>query len=48
MTNSDADNTADHSFPTEALAGMCAVSKLLKKKSIKCFPFRRTKNLILT
>lgn len=34
MTNINADNTGDCTFPTEALVGMCAVSKLLKKKNL--------------
>lgn len=44
MTNINADNTGDCTFPTEALVGMCAVSKLLKKKKIySMFSFLKDK-----
>lgn len=43
MTNSNADNTGDCTFPTEALVGMCAVSKLLEKKIYSMFSFLKDK-----
>lgn len=43
MTNINADNTGDCTFPTEALVGMCAVSKLLKKKIYSMFSFLKDK-----